>query len=151
MKIKILHIIIIFFLASCSSSIRFSSINEAKKRINPITIETDLQKYENYPVQDVFYGLASYYADKFHGRKTANGEFYDMYGLTAAHLIFPFNTIIRVTNDLNNKQIIIRINDRMPEHPERIIDLSLGTATALDMVIKGVVPVKLEILRWGNK
>jgi len=151
LKIKILHIFIIFFLFSCSSSIRFSSIQEAKKRIDPIAIENDLKKYDNYPVQDVFYGLASYYADKFHGRKTANGEIYDMYNLSAAHLIFPFNTIIRVTNDLNNKQTIIRINDRMPEHPERIIDLSLGAATAIEMVIKGVVPVKLEILHWGNK
>lgn len=151
MKIKILHIFIIFFLASCSSSVKFSSIEEAKKRVDLLSIETDLKKYEDFPVQDVFYGLASYYADKFHGRKTANGEIYDMYDLTAAHLIFPFNTIIRVTNELNKKQTIIRINDRMPEHPERIIDLSLGTATSLDMVIKGVVPVKLEILRWGNK
>jgi rare lipoprotein A len=95
-------------------------------------------------------GVASYYADKFNGKITYNGEVYDMYGLTAAHPTFPMGTILRVTNLSNDKSVIIRVNDRMPYRPDRIIDLSLGTAQALDMVEVGITEVRLDVLEWGE-
>ena len=108
------------------------------------------QEYNNLPPVKVIEGLASFYADKYHRQKTANGEVYDMFGLTAASPDLPFDTILRVTNLKNNRSAIIRVNDRMPRHPERIIDLSYGTAKKLDMVEDGVVWIKLEILEWGK-
>lgn len=93
------------------------------------------------------HGEASYYAHKFHGRKTANGEIFDMHKLTAAHLKLPFNTLVRVTNLSNNKTVIVRINDRGPYAKGRIIDLSLAAAKELDMMKSGVAKVRLEIVK----
>jgi rare lipoprotein A len=91
-------------------------------------------------------GNASYYADKFHGRKTANGETYDMYEMTAAHPRSRFNTKMKITNLNNNKTIVVRINDRGPYSGGRIIDLSKAAAKELDMIRWGVIPVKTEII-----
>ncbi len=102
-------------------------------------------------VKDTITGVASYYAHDFHGKMTANGEIYDMYGLTAAHPSYPFETIIRVTNLRNKKVTIIRVNDRMPKREDRIIDLSLGTAEELGMIEEGITKVRLEILKWGEE
>jgi rare lipoprotein A len=138
-------VLIIF--VSCSSSPRFTKKSTQK----PVERTGDsLDEYSNSAAVESFTGIASYYAHEFHGRQTANGEIYDMNGLTAAHPTFPFETIIRVTNLKNNKSVIIRINDRMPKHPERIIDLSLGTAEELDMITDGLAEVRLDILKWGE-
>ena len=95
-------------------------------------------------------GIASYYADDFNGKKTANGETYDMYKMTAAHRSLPFNTKVKVTNLDNKRSIIVRINDRGPFKLERIIDLSLGAATQLGMKGAGTARVKLEVVEWGE-
>jgi rare lipoprotein A len=95
-------------------------------------------------------GTASYYADKFHGGKTANGEIYNMNDLTAAHRSYPFNTIVRVTNLSNNKSVELRINDRMPAFKGRIIDISFKAAKVIDMVRSGIAEVKVEVLKWGK-
>ncbi len=95
-------------------------------------------------------GIASFYAHDFHGKKTANGETFDMHALTAAHRSFPFNTKVRVTNLDNGRSCIVRINDRGPFKLERIIDLSLGAAEVLDMKKSGTASVSLEVLEWGN-
>jgi rare lipoprotein A len=97
-------------------------------------------------VETIIYGQASYYADKFHGKKTANGEIFDMNGRTAAHKTLPFGTICRVTNLENNKSVIVRINDRGPFVAGRIIDLSKGAAMAIGGLKLGVFEVKIEIL-----
>jgi rare lipoprotein A len=94
----------------------------------------------------VIYGKASYYAEKFHGKATASGEIFDMNGLTAAHKTLPFGTVCRVTNLENNRQVIIKINDRGPFIENRILDLSKGAARQLDAIKSGVVDVKIEIL-----
>ena len=96
-------------------------------------------------------GIASYYADDFNGKKTANGETYNMYKMTAAHRSLPFNTKVKVTNLDNKRSIIVRINDRGPFKLERIIDLSMAAATQLGM--KGTVTanVKLEVIEWGDE
>jgi rare lipoprotein A len=96
-------------------------------------------------------GLASYYAEPHHGRRTANGEVFDTYqAMTAAHRTLPFNTVVRVENKVNGKEVEVRINDRGPFIKGRIIDLSLRAARAINMVRAGVVPVKLKIVSQGT-
>ncbi len=138
--IRIGLILILFY--GCSPSVKFSRGESSSK---PPAV-----KESSTTAVNVYTGLASFYSDEFNGRQTANGEIYDMNGLTAAHPTFPFGTEIKVTNLSNNKSAVIRINDRMPQHRTRMIDLSLGTAKALDMIEDGVVEVKLEILKWGD-
>lgn len=91
-------------------------------------------------------GMASWYGVPYHGRRASNGEIYDMYRFTAAHRTLPFNTIVRVTNLANDKQVDLRVIDRGPFVDDRIIDLSLVGARAIDMVGPGTARVKVEIL-----
>jgi rare lipoprotein A len=95
-------------------------------------------------------GIASYYADDFHGKQTSNGEMYDMHSLTAAHRTFPFDTMVKVTNLSNSRSVVVRVNDRGPYVDGRIIDLSLGAAKVIDLVTTGTTRVKLEVLKWGE-
>ena len=92
-------------------------------------------------------GMASWYGPDFHGKTTANGETYDQNGLTAAHKTLPFNSVVRVTNLDNGKQVTVRINDRGPYARGRIIDLSRAAAREVDMIGPGVARVRLEILK----
>src|SRR5690242_12638859 len=93
-------------------------------------------------------GLASYYAEPYHGRKTASGEIFDSYQeLTAAHRTLPFNTMVRVTNKTNGRQVDVRINDRGPFVQGRVIDLSVRAAREIDLMRPGVAPVTLKILK----
>lgn len=94
-------------------------------------------------------GLASYYADQFQGRPTSSGEIFDMHKLTAAHRQYPFGTRVRVTNIRNQKQVEVKINDRGPMKPERVIDLTLAAAKEIGLVEKGVERVRVEVLEWG--
>ncbi|MCD2401509.1 septal ring lytic transglycosylase RlpA family protein [Borreliella bissettiae] len=96
-------------------------------------------------------GLASWYGEAFHGKITANGEKFDMMGLTAAHKELPFNTTVRVTNLLNNRSVVVRINDRGPFRKDRIIDLSKHAAEKLDFLGIGVAPVKIEVISANEK
>jgi rare lipoprotein A len=92
-------------------------------------------------------GLASYYAHKFHGRKTASGETYHRDKLTAAHRSLPFGTRLKVTNLANGREVMVRVNDRGPFVKGRIIDLSYAAALELKMVRQGVVRVKVVAVR----
>ncbi len=96
-------------------------------------------------------GIASYYSNRFRGRKTASGERYDPNKLTAAHRDYPFGTTVRVTNLANGKSVIVRINDRGPHVKKRIIDVSAKAAQALDIVKAGIGKVKVEVLQFGSK
>jgi rare lipoprotein A len=91
-------------------------------------------------------GLASWYGRDFHGRKTSNGETYDMYGVTAAHKTLPLGTYVRVHNLANNRTLDVRINDRGPFVAGRIIDLSYTAAQQLGVVGPGTAPVKIVAL-----
>lgn len=91
-------------------------------------------------------GIASWYGVPYHGRRASDGEIYDMYKFTAAHRTLPFNTVVRVTNLANDKQVDLRIIDRGPFVDDRIIDLSLAGARAIDMVGPGTARVKVEIV-----
>jgi rare lipoprotein A len=93
------------------------------------------------------YGMASYYGDEFHGRKTASGETYNMWDMTCAHKTLPFGTRVRVTNLKNQKTVVVRVNDRGPFVKGRIIDLSMAAAKKLNMLGNGVVKVKIEVVR----
>lgn len=86
-------------------------------------------------------GGASWYGTKFHGRKTSNGEVYDMWAMTAAHKTLPIPSYVRVTNVENGRSIVVRVNDRGPFHSQRIIDLSYAAALKLGFAEKGVAQV----------
>jgi rare lipoprotein A (peptidoglycan hydrolase) len=100
--------------------------------------------------ENVIYGEASFYGAEFQGKKTASGEVFDMNGLTAAHLELPFGTLCRVTNLTNQKEVIVRVNDRGPFVKNRVMDLSYGAAKELDAVASGVIEVKIEVLSYGD-
>ncbi len=92
-------------------------------------------------------GKGSWYGKKFQGQKTASGERYNMYAYTAAHKTLPFNTMVEVTNLTNNRKVIVRINDRGPYAKGRIIDLSYIAAKKLGYVNKGVVKLKVKVIK----
>ena len=92
-------------------------------------------------------GAASWYGARFHGRRTASGEPFDMHALTAAHRTLPFGTLCRVTNRRNGRSVIVRVNDRGPFGKGRVIDVSRAAAEVLDLVRAGHAPVTVEVLR----
>ncbi|WP_438865019.1 septal ring lytic transglycosylase RlpA family protein [Neptunicella sp.] len=91
-------------------------------------------------------GQASWYGQKFHGHLTANGETYDMYQMSAAHKTLPLPSYARITNLANNKQVIVRINDRGPFHGHRLLDMSYAAAKKLDMLKHGVADIRLDVI-----
>ncbi|GAB5378929.1 MAG: septal ring lytic transglycosylase RlpA family protein [Aliiglaciecola sp.] len=91
-------------------------------------------------------GIASWYGQKFHGHLTANGETYNMFAMSAAHKTLPLPSFVRVTNLNNNKQAIVRVNDRGPFHDNRIIDLSYAAAMKIGVLQSGTAPVKVEVM-----
>lgn len=111
---------------------------------NQVTLNKKAEKYHG-PL--VFEGVASYYGRKFHGKKTASGEIFNMFDYTAAHKELPFGTVIKVTNLSNNRSVIVRINDRGPFVKDRILDLSYAAAKSLDMLTTGVAKVRIEVIR----
>lgn len=134
--VPLLLISFAFFLASCGTTSRFEESSEGK--IKSLSKGDIVEK-----------GVASWYGPNFHGKLTANGEEYDMHGLTAAHRTLPFNTILKVENLDNGKSVQVRINDRGPYAKNRIIDLSKKAAQKIDMLGPGTTKVKL-ILMDGN-
>lgn len=105
-----------------------------------------LPSAEGYRVR----GNASWYGQKFHGHTTSNGEIYDMYQMTAAHKSLPLPSFVRVTNLDNNRQVIVRVNDRGPFHDERVIDLSYAAAYRLGMLQQGTARVEVEAITPGS-
>lgn len=134
---KVYILILTLFIYGCSSSPRYGSGEGVKK-----------SKSSNYLKTQT--GISSFYAEDFHGKLTANGEVYDMYGLTAAHKKLPLNTIVRVTNLENDKSLILRINDRGPYAKGRILDCSYGAALKLGFIGKGTAKVRIEVIEYGD-
>ncbi len=93
-------------------------------------------------------GIASWYGKDFHGKKTSNGEIYDMYAMTAAHKTLPLGVFVQVTNKANGRQTVVRVNDRGPFVKGRVIDLSYSAARALEVVGPGTAPVRVEALGY---
>lgn len=96
-------------------------------------------------------GVASWYGKQFHGRKTSNGETYDMYAMTAAHKTLPMNVYLKVTNRDNGRSTVVRVNDRGPFVKNRIIDLSYSAAKELGVVGPGTASVRIEALGYREK
>ena len=144
-----LLIIIVALISSCSNSPRYRT-GPAKPSITKKGKPPTLKTSSNVKNRKVMTGVSSFYAEDFHGKLTANGEVYDMYGLTAAHKTLPLNTIVRVTNIENNKSLILRINDRGPYVKGRILDCSYGAAKKLEFVNQGTTKVKIEVIEWGD-
>ena len=133
----------VILIMNCSSSPRYTtgSRNHSKpvKKVNSTAKSKKILK-----------GISSYYGEDFHGKLTANGEVYDMYGLTAAHKTLPLNTIVRVTNMENEKSLILRINDRGPYVKGRMLDCSYGAALKLGFIGNGTTKVKVEVIELGD-
>jgi peptidoglycan lytic transglycosylase len=100
----------------------------------------------NYPTGFTQVGLASWYGPHFHGRHTANGERFDMNGLTAAHRTLPLNSYVRVIDLATGRSVVVRINDRGPYLADRIIDLSAEAARELGLKERGIARVRIDIV-----
>ena len=162
-KLTIVILFISFFDINCTNSPRYGTKNTTLKTrkfskkvsrrsnkksktifIDPSTVDTNVKH------KKIMTGLSSFYSEDFHGKLTANGEIFDMYGLTAAHKTLPLNTVCRVTNLSNNKSLILRINDRGPYVVGRLLDCSYGAAKKLGFVNEGTTEVKIEVIEWGD-
>ncbi|NOY64133.1 MAG: septal ring lytic transglycosylase RlpA family protein [Nitrospirae bacterium] len=95
--------------------------------------------------------VASWYGKKFHGRPTASGEIFNMYGHTAAHKSLPFGTLLRVTNPANGRSVVVKINDRGPFVKGRDLDLSYGAAKQLGLIQKGTSVVYVDFIGRDNR
>lgn len=134
---KVFFFILIFGGISLSSSYAQKSVSSKPKRHFSIPSPQSLI---------IKYGVASFYAAKFHGRKTASGDIYRNEILSAACNILPLNTWIKITNLSNNISIIAKINDRLHPNNKRLVDLSKSAATKLGYVSDGLTKVKVEVL-----
>jgi rare lipoprotein A len=120
---------------------------ESPQKESPQKEESKIEEVQTDEAQkDSVVGIASYYAAKFHGRRTASGEKFSQKVLTAAHLTLPFGTLLKVTNLRNMKSVVVRVNDRGPHVRGRIIDLSRAAAELLGITRSGVARVELEVL-----
>ena len=108
--------------------------------------ETDTTDQKKLKKPKVIFGIASYYADKFNGRPTANGEIYDGKKMTAACNQLPLGTWIRVTNLNNNRSVIVKTNDRLHIRMKRVVDLSRAAAEKLGYISRGLTKVRVEVL-----
>jgi rare lipoprotein A len=146
--------LIIIFLSGCSrKEVVLATHNQISNNYNHSYV---IKNTRYFPKKKVYVGwtqkgIASWYGSNFHGRKTSNGEIYNMYAYTAAHKTLPMNTIVKVTNLNNHKSVVVRINDRGPFVNGRIIDLSYAAAKKIGMDKIGTAPVKIEVISLGNK
>ncbi|HEX6822274.1 MAG TPA: septal ring lytic transglycosylase RlpA family protein [Candidatus Sulfotelmatobacter sp.] len=120
------------------------NISQAKPApVSSVQVKQVVQQVKPKPYQ---VGTASWYGDTFQGKPTASGEPYEMYDMTAAHLKLPMGSYVKVTNLRNGKAVIVRVNDRGPVVPGRIIDLSYGAAQALQFRHRGLQRVRLDLV-----
>lgn len=134
MKYPLLILCLFCFFAGSGQSDNSKKLMIAGKTLKPATN------------RKVYFGIASYYSDRFDGQETANGEIYNHSKMTAACNILPLGTWIRVTNMSNNRSVIVHTNDRLHIRMKRIVDLSRSAAEKLGYTKKGLTQVKVEIL-----
>jgi rare lipoprotein A len=167
----IFFILISFFISNCTKRAYYTidyneyitkqNIDQKQKIINTKAMhKATMRPYivfgkKYYPtisqIGDKTLGVASWYGSDFHNKKTSNGEIYNMYALTAAHKTLPMNTMVKVKNLENSKEVIVRINDRGPFVNKRVIDLSNQAAKKIDMIKKGTAKVRLTIIGFNGK
>lgn len=126
-----------------SGSIRHTAQSEERLRIDHSSMPWPGIRPNSHPYQ---VGTASWYGEDFVGKPTASGEPYDMYDMTAAHLTLPLGTLVKVTNLQNRRSVVVRINDRGPIVPGRIIDVSYSAAQVLKFRKKGIQQVRLDLI-----
>ncbi len=143
MKNKIIFSLIIVSIMSCGPSIAYgdyiNSEGMTRKQIEAI---------KDHPQVQI--GIASYYGSKFHKKRTANGEIFNMYKVSAAHKTYPLGTKVKVTNMKNGQSIKLTINDRGPYVKGRIIDLSYKAARKIGFVNQGTTKVRIDVIRLGD-
>lgn len=140
-------------LQSCNAQTDDGGVSQKSAQAHPDSECDSIRKIEIHHVgeslrKEVLYetGKATYYSAKAHGHKTASGERHDKNAMICAHKKLPFGTLIRVVNEKNKKEVVVRVNDRGPFGKGMVIDLSIGAAKELDMLAAGVVPVSLYVL-----
>lgn len=150
-------LIVSLFVFSCSSTIRFSSSSNDHYSYKSPTLQKESPSFEDELLDSLndesfdseselslhSTGKASFYGNKFNGRKTASGERFDNSKYTAAHKKLPFGTVIVVENVANKKRVTVRINDRGPFTKNRILDVSLQAAKELDFVRQGTATIRI--------
>lgn len=139
---NILIALFMFTSAVLSAQDRYSALHDDEETVQDSSKTVHKADSLTIPLK----GKASYYGAEFNGRKTANGEIYDETAMTAAHRTLPFGTVLRVTNIRNGLSVIVRINDRGPFHPDRVLDLSKAAAEELDLIKYGVTEIESEIV-----
>ena len=150
MQRRIAHGLATAFLIVGLGAAQGPNISEAKpapvSSVQSKTLVRQQAKTKPYQI-----GTASWYGETFQGKPTASGEKYQMYQMTAAHLKLPMGSYVKVTNLRNGKAVVVRINDRGPVVPGRIIDLSYGAAQALQMKGRGLQRVRLDLISPASK
>ncbi len=155
MKITLLISGLLLVLISCASAPRYHSGGSRKTSRKSPAVKEEMTKSE-VPLMTIKRNksavmMSSYYGPKFHGRPTASGETFNMYGETAAHKELPLGTIINVTYLKTGKSVVVKVNDRGPFIPGRDLDLSYGAAQKIGLVAEGVGKVKITVLKWGEE
>jgi rare lipoprotein A len=153
---RYLFIAVLFFLAGCAQKSYNTQVYNVPGIKNPTKKPYSVNGKVYYPMNTVYVGwtqrgIASWYGPDFHGRYTSNGEVYNMYAFTAAHKTLPMNTIVKVTNLINHKSVIVRINDRGPFVKGRIIDLSYAAGKKIGLDVTGTAPVKITVIGFKGK
>ena len=144
MKIKKSMMLLAFLTLSFTATLKADLIIPANDPPPPPTTKEIVRSLGE---RNIFQrGKASYYADQFHGRKTASGKTFNMHAMTMAHRTLPFGSKVRVTCTSTGKSVIVTVNDRGPVPRDRIADLSYGAAKSLGFVSKGITEIKLERL-----
>ncbi len=144
---RIITIFFLLILISCSSNTIYKTDGVSSRQVHKKFGTTEESNSEGVEEKGkIFYFVTSYYGSKFHGRYTSNGEIFDMYKFTCAHKTLPFGTVLRVTNEDNNKSVTVRVNDRGPFVSGRDLDLSYAAAKEIGLIAEGVKKLKVEIL-----
>jgi len=151
---------LLFFLFQCTPAPRYHYRDEPEKGSSPKNKAPGSSSSSNnkkeapllsFSTGDSAILTSSYYGNKFHGRRTSNGEIFNMYGYSAAHKKFPFGTVLKVTYLGTGKSVLVTVNDRGPFIEGRDLDLSYMAAKKIGLARDGVGKVKVRIVKWGSE
>ena len=146
------RIIMIFIIMLCINKLSFSQIDTTIVVVDTAIIDSSKSELnEKAPSKKILFGQASFYGDKFIGKKTANGEIFSQHKFTAACNVLPLGTWIRVTNLKNGKSVIVKTNDRLHPKMKRLVDLTKAAAKQLNYISSGVTKVKVEVVSKKTK
>ncbi|MGA7753701.1 MAG: septal ring lytic transglycosylase RlpA family protein [Candidatus Sulfotelmatobacter sp.] len=151
MRRRIAHGLAIAFLIVGLGAAQGPNISEAKPAPSSSVQARSEVRQQVGTIKPYQVGTASWYGENFEGKPTASGEPYEMYDMTAAHLKLPIGSYVRVTNLRNGKAVVVRVNDRGPVVPGRIIDLSYGAAQALQFRHRGLQRVRLDLVATSQQ